>query len=216
MMSEPFLIDIVSDVVCPWCYVGKKHLEKALADMPELDAVVRWHPFQLDATIPAEGLDRKTYMRQKFGDEGRLEAAHQRLEALGAQNGIGFQFGAISRSPNTLDAHRLIRWAGEIGLQDTMVQLLFQAYFEEGRDIGDRAVLALIAERAGLEADAVSERLAAEEDVESIRTEIAEAGRIGVTGVPFFILAQKLAVSGAQPADVLMDAIRQALSDGSV
>jgi len=212
-MQEALIIDIVSDVVCPWCYVGKKHLEAALAEMPEIDAVVRWHPFQLDPTIPPEGLDRKAYMRQKFGDDGHLEAAHQRLETLGAQNGIGFQFGAISRSPNTLDAHRLIRWAGDAGLQDTMVQSLFQAYFEEGRDIGDRAVLALIAERAGLEADAILQRLETDDDVENIRIEIAEAGRIGVTGVPFFILAQKLAVSGAQPAEVLVDAIRQALAD---
>ena len=212
-MQETLIIDIVSDVVCPWCYVGKKHLEAALAEMPEIDAVVRWHPFQLDPTIPPEGLDRKAYMRQKFGDDGRLEAAHQRLEVLGAQNGIGFQFGAITRSPNTLDAHRLIRWAGDAGLQDTMVQSLFQAYFEEGRDIGDRAVLALIAERAGLEADAIFERLGSDDDAENISIEIAEAGRIGVTGVPFFILAQKLAVSGAQPADVLIDAIRQALAD---
>ena len=212
-MQESLIIDIVSDIVCPWCYVGKKHLEAALAEMPEIDAVVRWHPFQLDPTIPPEGLDRKAYMRQKFGDDGRLEAAHQRLEVLGAQNGIGFQFGAITRSPNTLDAHRLIRWAGDAGLQDTMVQSLFQAYFEEGRDIGDRAVLALIAERAGLEADAILERLESDDDAENIRIEIAEAGRIGVTGVPFFILAQKLAVSGAQPADVLKDAIRQALAD---
>jgi predicted DsbA family dithiol-disulfide isomerase len=212
-MQEALNIDIVSDVVCPWCYVGKKHLEAALAKMPEIDAVIRWHPFQLDATIPPEGLDRQAYMRQKFGDSGHLEAAHQRLEALGAQNGINFQFGAITRSPNTLDAHRLIRWAGEAGMQDTMVQSLFQAYFEEGRDIGDRAVLALIAERAGLEADAILDRLETDDDADNIRIEITEAGRIGVTGVPFFILAQKLAVTGAQPADVLLDAIRQALAD---
>ena len=212
-MQEALIIDIVSDVVCPWCYVGKKHLESALAEMPEIDAVVRWHPFQLDPTIPPEGLDRKAYMRQKFGDDDRLEAAHQRLETLGAQNGIGFQFGAITRSPNTLDAHRLIRWAGDAGLQDMMVQILFQAYFEEGRDIGDPAVLALLAERAGLEADAILERLETDDDVENIRVEIVDAGRIGVTSVPFFILAQKLAVSGAQPASVLTDAIRQALAD---
>ena len=212
-MQEALIIDIVSDVVCPWCYVGKKHLESALAEMPEIDAVVRWHPFQLDPTIPPEGLDRKAYMRQKFGADDRLEAAHQRLETLGAQNGIGFQFGAITRSPNTLDAHRLIRWAGDAGLQDMMVQILFQAYFEEGRDIGDPAVLALLAERAGLEADAILERLETDDDVENIRVEIVDAGRIGVTSVPFFILAQKLAVSGAQPASVLTDAIRQALAD---
>jgi len=212
-MSEPLIIDIVSDVVCPWCFVGKKHLEAAIANMPEIDVIVRWHPFQLDPTIPAEGLDRKTYMRNKFGDTGRIEAAQERLKELGSANGIGFQFDAITRSPNTLDAHRLIRWAGEMGLQDTMVETLFTAYFEDGRDIGDFAVLALIAERVGLEADAVTTRLASDEDIADIRAEIDEAGRIGVTGVPFFILAQKLAVSGAQPADVLMDAIRQAMAN---
>lgn len=211
-MSQPLVIDIVSDVVCPWCYVGKKHLEKALLEIVEHEVVIRWHPFQLDPTIPQSGLDRKTYMRQKFGDDGRLKAAHERLEALGVENGIDFQFDAITRSPNTLDAHRLIRWAGEAGLQDTMVEALFQSYFEEGRDIGDHAVLALIAERAGLEADAIARRLETDDDKDDIRNEINEASRIGVTGVPFFILAQKLAVSGAQPANVLIDAIRQAMA----
>ena len=211
-MSQPLVIDIVSDVVCPWCYVGKKHLEKALLEIVEHEVVIRWHPFQLDPTIPQSGLDRKTYMRQKFGDDGRLKAAHERLEALGVENGIDFQFDAITRSPNTLDAHRLIRWAGEAGLQDTMVEALFQSYFEEGRDIGDHAVLALIAERAGLEADAIARRLETDDDKDDIRNEINESSRIGVTGVPFFILAQKLAVSGAQPANVLIDAIRQAMA----
>ncbi len=212
-MSQPIVIDIVSDVVCPWCYVGKKHLEKALLEIVEHEVVIRWHPFQLDPTIPQSGLDRKTYMRQKFGDDGRLKAAHERLEALCVENGIDFQFDAITRSPNTLDAHRLIRWAGEAGLQDTMVEALFQSYFEEGRDIGDHAVLALIAERAGLEADAIARRLETDDDKDDIRNEINEASRIGVTGVPFFILAQKLAVSGAQPANVLIDAIRQAMAE---
>jgi predicted DsbA family dithiol-disulfide isomerase len=212
-MSEAFVIDIVSDVVCPWCYLGKMQLEAALLRMPELETTVRWHPFQLDPTIPSEGLDRKTYMQKKFGESGRLEAAHKRLETLGSENGIHFAFDAITRSPNTLDAHRLIRWAGELGLQDAMVQALFSAYFEEGRDIGDRPVLALIAERIGMEADAVMERLSTGDDIASIRAEIAEANRIGVTGVPFFILAQKLAVSGAQPADALVEAIKQALTD---
>ncbi|NBQ38749.1 MAG: DsbA family oxidoreductase [Alphaproteobacteria bacterium] len=211
-MSEPLVIDIVSDVVCPWCYVGKKHIEKALANMPDIDAVVRWHPFQLDPSIPAEGYDRKAYMAKKFGDGGQLKAAHERLEALGNSNGIAFQFDAISRSPNTLDAHRLIRWADEAGVQDAVVSSLFQSYFEEGLDIGDRSVLAFIAGKAGMDSDLVTARLETDMDVESVRAEIAEAGRIGVSGVPFFILAQKLAVSGAQPSEVLMDAIRQAMA----
>jgi len=211
-MSEPLVIDIVSDVVCPWCYVGKKHIEKALANMPDIDAVVRWHPFQLDPSIPAEGYDRKAYMAKKFGDGGQLKAAHERLEGLGNSNGIAFQFDAISRSPNTLDAHRLIRWADEAGVQDAVVSSLFQSYFEEGLDIGDRSVLAFIAGKAGMDSDLVTARLETDMDVESVRAEIAEAGRIGVSGVPFFILAQKLAVSGAQPSEVLMDAIRQAMA----
>jgi len=211
-MSELLVIDIVSDVVCPWCYVGKKHIEKALANMPDIDAVVRWHPFQLDPSIPAEGYDRKAYMAKKFGDGGQLKAAHERLEALGNSNGITFQFDAISRSPNTLDAHRLIRWADEAGVQDAVVSSLFQSYFEEGLDIGDRSVLAFIAGKAGMDSDLVTARLETDMDVESVRAEIAEAGRIGVSGVPFFILAQKLAVSGAQPSEVLMDAIRQAMA----
>jgi predicted DsbA family dithiol-disulfide isomerase len=211
-MSEPLVIDIVSDVVCPWCYVGKKHIEKALANMPDIDAVVRWHPFQLDPSIPAEGYDRKAYMAKKFGDGGQLKAAHERLEALGNSNGIAFQFDAISRSPNTLDAHRLIRWADEAGVQDAIVSSLFQSYFEEGLDIGDSLILAFIAGKAGMDSDLVAARLETDMDVESIRSEIAEAGRIGVSGVPFFILAQKLAVSGAQPSEVLMDAIRQAMA----
>jgi len=211
-MSEPLVIDIVSDVVCPWCYVGKKHIEKALANMPDIDAVVRWHPFQLDPSIPAEGYDRKAYMAKKFGDGGQLKAAHERLEALGNSNGIAFQFDAISRSPNTLDAHRLIRWADEAGVQDAVVSSLFQSYFEEGLDIGDRSVLAFIAGKAGMDSDLVTARLETDMDVESVRAEIAEAGRIGVSGVPFFILAQKLAVSGAQPSEVVMDAIRQAMA----
>ena len=175
-MSQPIVIDIVSDVVCPWCYVGKKHLEKALLEIVEHEVVIRWHPFQLDPTIPQSGLDRKTYMRQKFGDDGRLKAAHERLEALCVENGIDFQFDAITRSPNTLDAHRLIRWAGEAGLQDTMVEALFQSYFEEGRDIGDHAVLALIAERAGLEADAIARRLETDDDKDDSKDCASGAG----------------------------------------
>jgi predicted DsbA family dithiol-disulfide isomerase len=212
-MSEPFVIDIVSDVVCPWCYVGKRHIETAIANMPEIDAVIRWHPFQLDPTIPAEGYDRKAYMAKKFGEGGQLKAAHERLEALGKSNGIGFQFEAISRSPNTLNAHRLIRWAEEAGVQDAVVSGLFQSYFEEGLDIGDISVLAFIAGKSSMDSDVVAARLETDVDVESVRTEIAEAGRIGVSGVPFFILAQKLAVSGAQPSEVLMDAIRQAMAE---
>src|SRR5664279_4240606 len=128
-------IDIVSDAVCPWCFVGKRRLEAALAQSGDDKIAVRWRPFQLDPTIPAEGLERKAYMRAKFRDDARLVEVHARLNALGAEVGIKFDFDAIGRAPNTLDAHRLIRWAGDGGVQDAVVELLFRAYFEQGRDI---------------------------------------------------------------------------------
>src|SRR5271170_2200780 len=139
MEAEPseMNIEVVSDVVCPWCYVGKRRLEAALAQSDDAAVAVRWRPFQLDPTIPPEGLDRQAYMRAKFRDDARLAEAHTRLKALGAEVGIQFDFEAISRAPNTLDAHRLIRWAFEAGVQDAVVERLFSDYFEHGRDIGD-------------------------------------------------------------------------------
>ena len=205
-MSAPLVIDVVSDVVCPWCYLGKRRLDAALAQSGE--AQVRWRPFQLDPTIPADGLDRKTYMRAKFGDGPRLAEVHQRLSALGKEAGIAFNFEAIQRAPNTLDAHRLIRFAETAGEAEAVVEALFRAYFEQGRDIGDRAVLAEIGREAGL-AD-VAARLAGDEAVAEVQADIEGAQRGGVQGVPFFIFASKYAVSGAQTAEVLAQAIAQA------
>lgn len=205
-MSDPVVIDVVSDVVCPWCFLGKRRLDAALAQTGA--AEVRWRPFQLDPTIPADGLDRKAYMRAKFGDGPRLGEVHQRLAALGREVGVAFDFEAIRRAPNTLDAHRLIRFASEAGRADAVVEGLFSAYFEQGRDIGDRAVLAEIAAQAGL--GDVEARLASDEGAEEVRQDIEEAQRGGVQGVPFFIFASKYAVSGAQPAEVLAQAIGQA------
>jgi predicted DsbA family dithiol-disulfide isomerase len=205
-MSDPLVIDVVSDVVCPWCYLGKKRLEAALAEGGP--AQVRWRPYQLDPTIPPEGLDRKTYMSAKFRDEARLAEAHARLTALGAEVGVAFDFAAIRRSPNTLDAHRLIRFATEAGKGDEVVEALFRAYFVEARDIGDRGVLAEIGRAAGL-AD-VEARLSGGDGEAEVRTEIAQAQRMGVEGVPFFIFASKYAVSGAQTPEVLREAMAEA------
>ena len=203
-MLEPLVIDVVSDVVCPWCFLGKRRLDAAIAQTG--GAQVRWRPFQLDPTIPAGGLERKAYMSAKFRDEARLAEAHARLTALGEQAGIAFDFEAIRLAPNTLDAHRLIRFASEAGKGDEVVERLFSAYFERGQDIGDRAVLAEIG--AGL--DDIEARLASEEGVAEVQAEIAFAQRGGVEGVPFFIFAQKYAVSGAQSAEVLAQAISEA------
>ena len=205
-MSDPLVIDVVSDVVCPWCFVGKRRLDAALRDSGA--AEVRWRPFQLDPTIPPEGLDRQAYMRAKFGDGPRLGEVHQRLTELGKEAGIAFNFAAIQRSPNTLDAHRLIRFADEAGMAEEVVERLFSAYFEQGRDIGDRAVLAEIGGDAGL--SDVAARLETEEGVADVQADIEQAQRGGVQGVPFFIFASKYAVSGAQPAEVLAQAMQQA------
>jgi predicted DsbA family dithiol-disulfide isomerase len=164
--TAPLVIDVVSDVVCPWCYLGKRRLERAVALVPATEVVVRWHPFQLDPTIPPEGLDRADYMRRKFGDDpSRLDAVHDRLVAFGQEEGIDYRFDAIARSPNTLDAHRLVRWTPVAG-QDGIVEALFKAYFTEGRDVGDHAVLADIGSRFGLDRKTILARLQTDEDRE--------------------------------------------------
>ena len=208
---QTLTIDVVSDVVCPWCYLGQKRLDHAIAAAPDIDVAVTWRPFQLDPTIPPEGMDRKAYMRAKFGDEARLHDAHARLEALGAAEGIDYAFDAITVSPNTLDAHRVIRWAGANGpeAQNKLVRLLFKLYFEEGADIGDRAVLAQAAGEAGMDAAVVEAMLASDADRDAVAEEAATASRMGVTGVPCFLFEGKYAVMGAQDTSTLTDAIRQ-------
>ena len=207
-------VDVVSDAVCPWCFVGKRRLEAALEQTGEDGVSVRWRPYQLDPTIPAEGLDRRAYMKAKFRDDSRLAEVHQRLKALGAEVGIAFDFAAIKRSPNTLDAHRLIRWAGEAGVQDAVVERLFSAYFERGEDIGDRDALVRIAQESGMSGEDVKRRLADEADAAEVKAEIERAQQLGVSGVPFFIFANKLAVSGAQSAEVLARAMKEAAKTG--
>src|SRR6202167_4641297 len=167
MEAEPsqMNIEILSDVVCPWCYVGKRRLEAALAQSDDAGVAVRWRPFQLDPTIPSQGLDRRAYMRAKFRDDARLAEVHARLRAVGAEVGIEFDFDAISRSPNTLDAHRLIRWAAASGVQEEVVERLFSAYFEHGRDIGNRTALTEIAARSGMDAEAVGRQFAGDDGI---------------------------------------------------
>ena len=211
-VPAPLTIDIVSDAVCPWCYVGKRKLEAALALKADVPVEVRWRPYQLDPTIPPAGLARKDYMEKKFGSAERVMQIYERIEAVGRDTNIPFAFGKISRSPNTLDAHRLIRWSASAGRQDAVVEQLFKAFFEEGADIGDPVVLARIAGESGMDEKLVRELLASEADKEAVRAEIAEAQRLGVTGVPFFIIGGRYAVSGAQSSDVLAKAIESALA----
>ena len=196
-------LDIHSDVVCPWCYLGTANLLKALAERPDGHPfAIRWHPFQLDPTIPPEGLDRAAYMRAKFGDDGRIEAAHARLTAMGREAGIVFRFDRIARAPNTLDAHRLIRWAEPLALQTLTATVLFRRYFEDGEDISVKAVLVAAAEEAGLDAAAIGRLLAGDADRAEVRAEARAAAELGITGVPTFIVGGRYAVSGAQPPEV--------------
>jgi predicted DsbA family dithiol-disulfide isomerase len=205
---KPLEIDVVSDVVCPWCYVGKKRLEKAIA-LAGVPVAVRWHPFQLDPTIPREGKSRRAYLEGKFGSLERVAGMHRQLEELGAAEGIDFAFDRIEIAANTLDAHRLVRWAGEAGKQDAVVEALFRANFLEGRNIGDHAVLADIAGTAGMDRAQVEARLASDQDRREVEAEIHSAQKIGVTGVPTYIIANRYGVVGAPPPETLAKAFAE-------
>lgn len=215
-MSETVHIDIVSDVMCPWCFIGKKRFEKALGAVGDDVAVeVHWRPFQLDPTLPREGKDRDTYLAEKFGSIERARELYRNVENAGAGEGIPFQFEAIAVSPNTLDAHRLIRWAQAAGdgVQGRVVEALFELYFLKGGNIGDHTVLTEVAREAGMDAAVVESLLASDADREAITQEIALAQQMGVTGVPCFILENKYAVMGAQEPEAIADAIRQVAAE---
>lgn len=205
---KPFTVDVVSDVVCPWCYLGKHRLAHALTLIPEMPVVVRWHPFRLDPTIPPGGIPRDEYFTKKFGSPTAVDAAHQRLEQLGAAEGITYRFDLIQRSPNTTDAHRLVAWAQSEGMGEAMVERLFSAYFSEGLDVGDHVVLADLAAAVGLDREAAAARLASDADRAEVIAEMEQAPQIGISGVPCFILAGRYAVMGAQAPETLAKAIQ--------
>lgn len=204
-MADPFTIDVVSDVICPWCFLGKRRLDAALAAL-DMDVFIRWRPYMLDPGIPPGGLDRHEYMLNKFGAE-RLKTIHDPLIEAGQEVDISYRFDLIKRTPNTLDVHRLIRWSHTVDRQTEVVERLFLAYWSEGKDVGDRDVLAQCAGEAGINAAQIRELLDTEQDVEETKNEIAHATNIGVTGVPTFILARSYALVGAQSPAVLIDAI---------
>ena len=199
-------VDVVSDVICPWCFLGKRRLDKAIGLIEDIKVEVNWRPFFLDPTIPAEGMCRRTYLENKFGAE-RLKTLHDPILAAGKEDGVPYAFDRITRTPNTTDAHRLIRWSHVGGKQHDVAERLFMAYFSLGLDVGDRAVLVKIASEAGMDPTEVSTNLANDTDVDAVNAEVERAYRMGVTGVPCFIFAQKQGLMGAQPAEVLADAI---------
>lgn len=211
----PLRIDVVSDVMCPWCFIGKRRLETALAEAAEVEVAVEWRPFQLDPTLPPEGKDRQAYLSEKFGGPERAETIYDRVRAAGAEEEIPFAFEKIGRSPNTLDAHRLIRWSGIEGVQDAVVERLFSLYFVEGADLTRRETLVAAAADAGMDPAVVARLLDSDADVAETAAEVLRAQAMGVTGVPTFIFDGRYAVSGAQPADVLVRAIRQVAAERS-
>jgi predicted DsbA family dithiol-disulfide isomerase len=199
-------VDVVSDVICPWCFLGKRRLDRAIGLLDDIKVDVNWRPFFLDPTIPKEGMSRRAYMENKFGAE-RLKTIHDPLIAAGKEDGVPYAFDRITRTPNTMDAHRIISWNHDAGKQHDVVERLFMAYFSLGLDIGDRAVLVKIAGDAGMDKADVAEKLESGTDVDVVNAEVERAYRMGVTGVPCFIFAQKQGLMGAQPAEVLADAI---------
>jgi predicted DsbA family dithiol-disulfide isomerase len=205
-------IDIVSDVVCPWCWIGKRRLESALERRGQPLPRIRWHPFQLNPDIPAGGVDRRSYLEAKFGGPERASQVYGRVEAAGREVGIAFDFARIARQPNTVDAHRLIEWGQESdpGRADMLVERLFSAYFTEGTNLGDVEALAGLAAEAGYDGPAARAYLVSDAGRESVTGADARMKALGVSGVPFFIFNQRLAVSGAQPPDILADAMEQA------
>ncbi|SCM74072.1 DSBA oxidoreductase [uncultured Pleomorphomonas sp.] len=209
-MQKPKLhLDVIVDVVCPWCFLGKRRLDAAIADLDDLDIEVRYRPFQLDPTIPGEGIDREEYIIGKFGSADALDEAHARLFGLGADVGITYAFDLIEKTPNTLDAHRLVRWAAAEGLGDPMLERLFSLFFEEGADLTNAETLVAAAEEVGLDGDEVTMKLEDGVDLDAVKADIAHAGRIGITGVPTVIVENRFAISGAQTSEVLVDALRR-------
>lgn len=209
-------LDILSDPICPWCYIGKARLDAALKARPDHPFVIEWHPFQLNPDMPPEGMDRRTYLEAKFGGKEQAVAIYAKIAEAAEESGLFVNLASIDRTPNTVNAHRLIHWAGIERKQEAAVTALFTAYFTEGRDIGDSAVLCDIAEAIGMERDVVDRLLSSDADIEDIKARDAHSRKMGVTAVPTFIIAQQHAVPGAQPPefwDKVIDDILEQLPD---
>ena len=209
---KPLQIDIVSDVVCPWCYIGKRRIENALALVPDVPVEVHWRPFFLNPWVPRDGISRDEYLTAKIGSVDAYKGIAQRVVAAAGEEGLTYRPDLVKRQPNTTDCHRLIHWAEQSPSGDksaAMKQRLMELYFRDGGDLTDRDVLVQAAADIGLDADDVRRRLATDEDVDLISAEAKDASDKGISGVPTFVFAQKYAVSGAQPAEQLARAIRQ-------
>jgi predicted DsbA family dithiol-disulfide isomerase len=212
-MAKPISIDVVSDVVCPWCFIGKRRLEKAIALTPEIPVEVRYHPYFLNDWIPREGMQRADYLTKKFGSPEAYRGIAGRVAEAAASEGLTYAIDKIARQPNTLESHRLIRWAEEKGAAPAMKQRLMDLYFTEGADLTDPEVLLNAAADVGLDANDIRARLLSDADVEEITLAADTAKNAGISGVPTFIIGGRYAVSGAQAPETLAQVIRQAASE---
>ena len=216
-MKTALTVDVVSDIVCPWCFIGKRKLEVALGEInssdPSLGVEVRWHPFQLNPDLPADGIPRTRYVEQKFGGAARADDVYARVTNAGEAVGISFRFDRIERQPNTFDGHRLIAWAQQQGDATVLVERLFSAFFLDGRRIGDRDELAGLAAECGLSQRDAHAMLESDAMREAVENESREALDVGIQGVPFFIFNGSVAVSGAQDPATLREAMAAARRD---
>jgi predicted DsbA family dithiol-disulfide isomerase len=206
---RPLQIDVVSDVVCPWCYIGKRRIEQALALAADIPVELNYRPFFLNPWVPREGIGRDDYLTAKFGSPERYKQLASRVVEAAAQEGLDYHPERVQRQPNTIDCHRLIRWAGAIGKAPEVKQRLMELYFRDGGDLTDREVLITAASECGLNAEVIRTRLATDEDVELISAQAKEASENGISGVPTYVFARLYAVSGAQDPAQLARAIRQ-------
>jgi predicted DsbA family dithiol-disulfide isomerase len=215
MPSPPneLTIDVISDVVCPWCFIGKRRLEKAIALKPEIAVTVRYRPFFLNSWVPREGISRQEYLVRKFGSVERYMANAPRVVATAREEGLVYNIDAIERQPNTIDCHRLIRWSGESGDPAGMKQHLMDLYFTQGADLSGSEVLVAATRECGMDADRVRQRLLSDEDVDIVTAEAQSFEAAGVNGVPYFILGGIFALSGAQEPEYLAEAMERTIAE---
>jgi len=211
--ASPLQIDVVSDVVCPWCYIGKRRIENALALVPDIPVELHWRPFFLNPWVPREGMPRNDYLKTKFGSVEAYHGIAGRVAAAAAEEGLQYNSDRVKRQPNTIDCHRLIHWAEADGKAGDMKQRLMELYFRDGGDLTDIDVLVQAAKDVGMDGESVRRRLASDEDIGLIIAQADEAAEKGISGVPTFIFAGKYAVSGAQAPEQLARAIQQVAAE---
>ena len=208
-------IDVYADIACPWCYVGRARLKKALAQRPALNVTLQWRPFQLQPDLPPEGRDFRPVLEKKFGSWDRVQQMFDRIRQMGSEDDLTFDFDAIEVAPNTTDAHRLVLWAQDRGEGDAMATALFRAYFSEGRNVSDRDVLVACANKVGLDAETARTVLEGEEYTDEVRTSQQQAQRQGITGVPCYVFDGEHAVMGAQSAETMTEALDAAATEAT-